>query len=281
MVLGQAASLIWGFIEQAYCQSRATAYDVSTFKDQTFRMSWRSYTWPLFGLLAALLFWSSATRFHDFRASFLFGIIGLIFAAFGLLGIYSCLTTVISIREGKVYYCERHELCWMLRLSDITNTTVIPNRFTFARIRIQTEMGKNYGLDMGFQQVTLLLAMLQRYRPVEFSSANKKYALELLAEDLTTLVTILRRDPNCQWRTHFESCVDKAHGLLLENVKQNALNDFSMFVTSVYGGMGSFSDYGPVIFDSKNGKAKAIAGTEEFDTTCKRIFKEAKALRNS
>jgi len=103
--------------------------------------------------------------------------------------------------------------------------------------------------------------------------------LKTLAEQLSQLVEVLCLDPDCQWRGHFERCLQTARGLLESSFTQDDLSSLSASVTCVYRGMGSFNDYEPVIYDAHSGRWAAIPGTEAFDEIAGRVYDGALSLR--
>ena len=100
-----------------------------------------------------------------------------------------------------------------------------------------------------------------------------------LVENLEQRVCILRLDPSCQWRTHFESCLKEGRELLEAGFSQDDLNSFSNSVTHVYGGAGSFDDYAPGIYEQKIGRITIIPGMEAFDEAFDKAYEAAVALR--
>lgn len=103
--------------------------------------------------------------------------------------------------------------------------------------------------------------------------------LKTLAEQLSRLVEVLRLDPDCQWRGHFEQCLQTVRDLLESSFTQDDLSNLSSSVMHVYGGMGSFSDYAPTSYDAQSGRCTAIPGTEAFDEIAGLVYDGALSLR--
>lgn len=108
---------------------------------------------------------------------------------------------------------------------------------------------------------------------------SRRAQLELLAANLEQLVAILRLDPACRWRTHFESSLQRARDLLDSDFSRDDLTGFSSSVIHVYGGMGIFTDYAPVSYDSPSGRWTPIRGMESFDQIAGRVYDGALSLR--
>lgn len=77
-------------------------------------------------------------------------------------------------------------------------------------------------------------------------SYRRKQLAELEA-NLARLCQLLNLDPNCRWTRHFERFLSETKNLLAEGFCQRELNELSGSVMHVYGGMGSFNDYVPVM----------------------------------
>jgi hypothetical protein len=103
--------------------------------------------------------------------------------------------------------------------------------------------------------------------------------LKTLAEQLSRLVEVLRLDPDCQWRGHFEQCLQTAKGFLESSFTPDDLSNLSSSVMHVYGGMGSFSDYAPTSYDAQTGRRTPIPGTATFDEIAGRVYDGALSLR--
>ncbi|MGE8359479.1 DUF6966 domain-containing protein [Pseudomonas sp.] len=71
--------------------------------------------------------------------------------------------------------------------------------------------------------------------------------LEALQAALTSLCELLQLDKPTHWLEHFERCLHTTGHLLTHGFDQEALNDLSCSVRQVFGGMGSFNDYAPVM----------------------------------
>ena len=108
---------------------------------------------------------------------------------------------------------------------------------------------------------------------------NRKKQLEELVETLENLVLILRLDQDCQWTDHFRNCLERAKRLRDSGFQQKELNLLSASVMSVYGGMGSFNDYAPVLYSEEDGKASTIQGMEHLSDGSSLVYTRALALR--
>ena len=103
-------------------------------------------------------------------------------------------------------------------------------------------------------------------------------ALDNLITSLDQLVKILAHDPGCQWHRHFERCLAYAQALKAEGFTATELNDLSSQIRSVYGGMGSFTDYAPVTSSTGANGFAIIAGMENFDAASQAVYQHALAL---
>jgi hypothetical protein len=108
---------------------------------------------------------------------------------------------------------------------------------------------------------------------------NREKQLDELIEALEKLTAILVNDPNCQWIRHFEVSLDKARQLRNNGFVQKDLNFLSGNVMSVFGGMGSFSDYAPIIRSDENGKHSVISGMEDLSHWPNLVHTRALELR--
>src|SRR5690242_4874457 len=94
---------------------------------------------------------------------------------------------------------------------------------------------------------------------------DRSHQLEELVESLGELVAILKNDENCRWIIHFERCLERGRNLMNTGAIQSDLNDLSVSVMRVYGGMGSFNDYIPAHVDRSTGRPMLIKGMESFE----------------
>ena len=108
---------------------------------------------------------------------------------------------------------------------------------------------------------------------------DRRTQLESLVGNLEQLISLLRLDTSCQWRTHFESSLQMACKFLESGFSQDDLSNFSASVMSVYGGAGSFGDYAPTLYDRSTGRCSVIPGTESFEQLASRVYDEALSLR--
>jgi hypothetical protein len=99
---------------------------------------------------------------------------------------------------------------------------------------------------------------------------DRRAQLDSLAGSLEQLVAILRLDPACQWRAHFESSLRQARDFLESGFQQDDLSSFSVSVMSVFGGAGSFNDYAPGIYERV---------TDGFEQVSSRVYDQALSLR--
>jgi hypothetical protein len=108
---------------------------------------------------------------------------------------------------------------------------------------------------------------------------DRSRQLEELVESLGKLIAILKKDENCQWITHFERCLERGRELMSAGAEQSDLNDLSVSVMHVYGGMGSFNDYVPANVDHGTGRPIPIEGMESFEVASGLVHERALALR--
>jgi len=101
----------------------------------------------------------------------------------------------------------------------------------------------------------------------------------LLIGVLTDLVAILEKDPTCRWTSHFQYALDDARQLHSRGATPDELKRLSGFLLQVYGGAGSFGDYGPGIPDPQTGILNPIPGAERFDALSSRLMVLAVDLR--
>ncbi|MFW2478876.1 MAG: DUF6966 domain-containing protein [Lentimonas sp.] len=80
---------------------------------------------------------------------------------------------------------------------------------------------------------------------IEISVRNQQ--LQALQNVLVPLCELLRLDKPTYWLAHFARCLQTTDQLLLNGFDQAALNELSLSVRSVFGGMGSFNDYVPIM----------------------------------
>ncbi|MFC5049119.1 DUF6966 domain-containing protein [Rubritalea spongiae] len=101
--------------------------------------------------------------------------------------------------------------------------------------------------------------------------------LQLLIESLCELNKILALDTDCQWTAHFRRSQLEAEKLL-SDFTQDHLNVLSTRIRSVYGGMGSFSDYVPIT-KSQDGGFMTIAGMENLTLHSGHVYDQALELK--
>ena len=110
---------------------------------------------------------------------------------------------------------------------------------------------------------------------------NKDEILRKLIESLERLINMMELDPKCRVIDVFRDNLDKAKSILSEQpIKKDDLVDLSKSITSIYqGGMGSFNDYAPGIFDHSKGRWTPIPGTEDFEKVRSEVYNFALELR--
>ena len=101
---------------------------------------------------------------------------------------------------------------------------------------------------------------------------NRLKTLEHLSEALLRLVGLLALDPRCQWTHKFELNLQWANHLKTTPQYENELTDLSASIRHMYGGMGSFNDYEPAIYDPITGHYIRIHGTENFEELRIKVF---------
>jgi hypothetical protein len=102
---------------------------------------------------------------------------------------------------------------------------------------------------------------------------DRAQQLRRLVDSLDQLVAILQRDPTCTWTRGFEVLLSDAQHLQSTDFEQNDLNLLSGSVMSVFGGMGSFSDYVP------QDAGRVAPWIREFDEISGRVYEDALNLR--
>jgi len=104
--------------------------------------------------------------------------------------------------------------------------------------------------------------------------------LRTLRAKLAGLVDVLALDPKSQWKRKFESDLAQSQALLLAGGSRDEAISLAKSITDVYGGMGSFNDYAPTIYDAATGRYSTIPGAEAFDRLSNEVFEAALALRS-
>jgi hypothetical protein len=108
---------------------------------------------------------------------------------------------------------------------------------------------------------------------------NRQQQLRDLEASLSRLIGILQLDTNCRWTRHFESCLEEVKHLVAGKFSQDDLSTLSASIMRVYGGMGSFSDYVPGVYDPVSRKFVSLRGTEQLGDVSTRVYRAAQALR--
>lgn len=107
---------------------------------------------------------------------------------------------------------------------------------------------------------------------------NRLDTLDQLINALVSLVTLLALDPGCQWTRKFTTDLERARQLKDGAPNASDLAQLSASVRHGYGGMGSFNDYAPAVYDSATRRYVAIPGTDDFETVKHQVFDLALAL---
>jgi hypothetical protein len=102
--------------------------------------------------------------------------------------------------------------------------------------------------------------------------------LQNLVAHLADLEQILAKDASCQWTGHFSRCLSTSKWLSSADASQDQLNDLSVSVMSVFGGMGSFNDYAPVR-PVGDGTFAVIPGMESLANASANVYDSALSLR--
>ena len=108
---------------------------------------------------------------------------------------------------------------------------------------------------------------------------DRTQQLGALAADLSALVSVLRRDPRCQWTKHLTDCLSAAERLLSGGWTQEQVSELAGSVMCIYGGAGSFNDYAPVTYVGESGRLEILPGMEAVDTLAGEVYQSALALR--
>ena len=108
---------------------------------------------------------------------------------------------------------------------------------------------------------------------------KKDKILKDLIDSLSKLVGILEMDPGCQWIEAFRNSLNQTRSLVGSNYGKEELVNLSSSITHVYGGMGSFNDYWPGIYDPNTGRYTQIPGTEDFEKISNEVYEIAIKLR--
>ena len=82
---------------------------------------------------------------------------------------------------------------------------------------------------------------------MQITHSQRRAQLQELEKSLVILCELLQLDRRCHWLPHFERCLHTTRRLLADGFEQSELNDLSGAVRSVFGGMGSFNDYMPIM----------------------------------
>lgn len=110
-------------------------------------------------------------------------------------------------------------------------------------------------------------------------SASQRDALERTIELLERIITMIRLDPGSRWLQAFKDFLDQARELRDGPATRQDLIDLSVSIMSVYGGMGSFNDYAPGVYDPATGRYAIPRGTEGFEQTAADLHASAMELR--
>ena len=107
---------------------------------------------------------------------------------------------------------------------------------------------------------------------------HRQEQLSSLIEALDDLIAVLELDPSCHWVKHFRTARYRAR-TLSGAISQDRLNSFSVSVTSVYGGMGSFNDYYPCPPEKRRKAPDRIHSMENLDPFSSAVYDRAINLR--
>lgn len=149
------------------CEMLARRYGPDSFRDRSFRVSWKGYFLPLFGGgFAYFLLFDIKGRRHGDWLSFLIAYFIIVIAVY-LTQLNA--RSVVSIKDGTVKYIEGGRERWSVNLEDILKVSIRQWRFC---IRARWRVGDQIDLPMHFAKSPLLLAMLRYYRPKKASIEN-------------------------------------------------------------------------------------------------------------
>jgi hypothetical protein len=102
---------------------------------------------------------------------------------------------------------------------------------------------------------------------MQIDASVRREQLKKLEESLELLCELLQLDSQCTWTKHFQTCLATARELLASGFDQTALNDLSSSIRYVFGGMGSFNDYVPImntkessVWYQKHGNPEKVIG---------------------
>jgi hypothetical protein len=101
-----------------------------------------------------------------------------------------------------------------------------------------------------------------------------------VCQNLRRLVEMMRLDSGCQWTYGFENAFENALLLSKSECSREEIIEFAHAVEALYqGGMGSFNDYAPSIYQRDTGKSLPIPGAEEFETVQGKVYELTFMLR--
>jgi len=99
--------------------------------------------------------------------------------------------------------------------------------------------------------------------------------LQDLERLLGVLCELLALDPECNWLTHFQRCLEFTKEVSAKDYSKSRLEELVTSIRSVYGGMCSFNEYTPVTntkesaaWMKKHGSPKKIIDAL-YDLSCK------------
>ena len=101
---------------------------------------------------------------------------------------------------------------------------------------------------------------------------NKRDVLDQLIDALADLVALLALDPKCPWRKTFASNLELARRMKGGPLGADELAALSASIRHVYGGMGSFNDYAPVIYDAATRRHAVIPGMDGLNKITSQVF---------
>ncbi len=108
---------------------------------------------------------------------------------------------------------------------------------------------------------------------------NAKDKAKILHAALERLVELLKRDPGNRWSAKFENDLTASKALIDGTFSQDVATKLSQSIVSVFGGMGSFNDYSPSVYNAATGRYVAIPGCDDFGEVTTRVHDAAIGLR--
>lgn len=107
----------------------------------------------------------------------------------------------------------------------------------------------------------------------------RKLRLGELERALGELVAVLERDRECRWIRVFRGFQAEARAYMTQDVTLDTWTGFLASIMSVYGGMGTFTDYVPPLRQDPQGGWFPAPGFEGLDALSSRVYALASAMR--